>query len=273
MNIQEYISSGILEAYVLGELPPAEAAEVEQLARDHQEIREEISRVELTLEKMAFATAVEPDANVKRNLFDTIEEEAAPTDKKVIPMPAPSYGPASYMKYVAAASILVAMVCAVLAYSYWSRWKAVQTELSTLIARNQQIAEDYNNVNQKLDALEQNYNIINDAAYQRVALKGTENAPDARAYIYWDPSSENVYLSIRQLKALSQEKQYQLWAIIDGKPVDAGVFDGDTKGLLKMKNIASASAFAVTIEPKGGSANPSLETMQMMGAVEAGSPG
>ena len=75
-------------------------------------------------------------------------------------------------------------------------------------------------------------------------------------------------LSVQDLKELAQENQYQLWAIIDGKPVDAGVFDNNFTGLLKMKDIgAGAATFAVTIEPRGGRQTPTLETMQVAGNV------
>ena len=80
-----------------------------------------------------------------------------------------------------------------------------------------------------------------------------------------------MFLSVQNLKDLTEENQYQLWAIIDGAPVDAGVFNPGESNLLKMKNITSgAAAFAVTIEPKGGSENPSLETMQVVGEVAQG---
>lgn len=73
------------------------------------------------------------------------------------------------------------------------------------------------------------------------------------------------------MKALAHENQYQPCAIIDGKPVDAGVFDGNIAGLLKMKNVGKgASTFAVTVEPRGGKSSPSLETMQVLGNVTKG---
>jgi len=46
-----------------------------------------------------------------------------------------------------------------------------------------------------------------------------------------------------------------------------GVFDFDVEGLIKMKNIQNAAMFAVTIEPKGGSVNPTLDLMQVAGEV------
>ena len=122
-------------------------------------------------------------------------------------------------------------------------------------------------VNQRLGALQQSLSIMNDRGYARVELQATENAPGALATVYHNPETSKVFLSIQQLSQLSREQQYQLWAIIDGKPVDAGVFDLSEDALLiPMKPIGSGVAtFAVTIEPAGGSESPSLETMQVIG--------
>ena len=37
--------------------------------------------------------------------------------------------------------------------------------------------------------------------------------------------SKDVYLLVNHLPKPVPDKQYQLWAIVDGKPVDAGIFD------------------------------------------------
>ncbi len=58
----------------------------------------------------------------------------------------------------------------------------------------------------------------------------------------------------------------QLWAIVEGKPVDAGMIDA-CSGLCKMKNISNASAFAITLEKRGGSPTPNLEQLQVIGNV------
>jgi anti-sigma-K factor RskA len=48
-----------------------------------------------------------------------------------------------------------------------------------------------------------------------------------------------------------------------------GVFDvaGDMTSLLKMKTTGKASAFAVTLEPRGGSKNPTMEQMYVIGQI------
>jgi hypothetical protein len=61
-----------------------------------------------------------------------------------------------------------------------------------------------------------------------------------------------VYLSSVKLPVAPEGKQYQLWAIVDGKPVDAGLLD-NPETFEKMKSLGNAQAFAISLEAKGGS--------------------
>ena len=45
MNSKEYIESGILELYVFGKLTDDEIAEVNQMATQHPEVKEEITAI------------------------------------------------------------------------------------------------------------------------------------------------------------------------------------------------------------------------------------
>lgn len=268
MNIEEYISSGILEAYVMDQLTSAERTEVESAATDYPEIREELEKIELSMEKLAFATAIKPPSDIKDKLMAQIETK--PDAKKEVPVvemkPEGSFG---MLRFAAAASVIVALGSAVMAFNYWNKWQSAEDRLASLIAQNEQFAENYNQVNQQLDDIQNAVAIMNNTAYKRVVMSGTDNSPESQATVYWNEATADVYLSIQNLKELSQDQQYQLWAIIDGKPVDAGVFDPNGSNfLVQMKNIGpNAAAFAVTIEPRGGSENPSLETMQVVGNV------
>jgi len=58
--------------------------------------------------------------------------------------------------------------------------------------------------------------------------------------------------------------------LVNGKPVDLGVFDAKAepkKLLVAMKEIGTAQAFAVTLEKRGGSINPTMEKLVAMGGV------
>ena len=261
MNIEEYISTGILEAYALGELNTAERIEIEKALAQYPALRDELNRIEQTQEKLLMDSAIAPHANVKESLMGKVKDQPK---AKVVTLVNDN---SSVWKYSLAASVVFGLLASGLTYNYYSKWRQSEQNLSDIIAQNQRMAQEYNHVNQRLDQLETDVRVINNPAFKRTVMSGTANAPQALASVYWNESTKETYLSIQNMKALAQENQYQLWAIVDGKPVDMGVFDSVYGGLLKMKTITGPVAFAVTIESRGGKPSPSLETMQVMGKV------
>ena len=268
MNVEAYISSGILEAYALGELTEQERLEVEKNLAQYPVLKKELALIEEAQERLLMRAGIQPRASVKADLFAAIDATKPAARVVDLKKPDPSL---SFWRMAAAASIALALITSYLAFNYWNKWKNTENSLTELIAQNQRIAQDYNTVNERLDNIEKDLKITNNPAFNRVVMKGTPNAPSSLASVYWNESTKEVYLSIQDMKQLTQENQYQLWAIIDGKPVDAGVFDGNFSGLLKMKDIQrGAATFAVTVEPRGGKTSPTLETMQVVGNVVKG---
>ena len=246
---------------MLGDVTTEERLEVERRLILEPELRKELKKVEETLEGFAMRAAIAPRQGIKEKILASVER----TEIKVVPI-----APAQFAiwKYAAAASIAIALLASYLAYSYRARWIESQTALNELTAQNQQIAKDYNVVNQKLDKIQGDLSIIESTAFKKVVMTGTGNDPNALASVYWNESTQEVYLSIQNLKEISKENQFQLWASVNGKMVDVGVFDKNFTGLLKMKKVAGAAAFAVTIEVRGGTENPTLNTIQVIGALD-----
>src|SRR5690349_2517498 len=124
-----------------------------------------------------------------------------------------------------------------------------------------------------MDARMKQLEMVNDPNVAVVNLKGTEKAPKSSASVYWDSTSSNVYLVVKNMPKLANDKQYQLWSIINGQdgqlqPTSLGLFDvgDDGKIILKMETGAKkADAFAITIEKRGNSGGPTLEELQAMG--------
>jgi len=268
VNVEEYISSGILEAYVQGELSEQERAEVETNLSKYPQLRKELDAIEAIQESLLQKAAIQPRAAVKDALFSKIDGTIPKS--RVVPFSQPDKSISGW-KFAAAASLAIALISSYLAYDYWNKWKKTEESLTTLVAQNQRVADDYNRVNNRLDQIEKDLNVLDNPNFKRVVMKGTPNAPGSVAAVYWNESTKEVYLSVLDMKQLTAESQYQLWAIIDGKPVDAGVFDHNFTGLLKMKNISrGAKTFAVTIETRGGKETPSLKAMQVAGDVDKG---
>ncbi len=252
---------------MLGELSKEERISVEQNLVTYPELKAALDRVEEAQELFLMRTAIKPRPDLRTKVLEAVKVNGE-LPKIVSFYPSPSV---TFWKFAAAASIAIAFISSYLAYSYHTNWKQSQSELSGLIAQNQRIAQDYNQVNQRLDNMENELKLMDNPSFQRVVMKGTANAPESLASVYWNESSSEVYLKIRSMKELSRGNQYQLWAIIDGKPVDVGVFDANLVGVVKMKGIPKgAVTFAVTIEPRGGKSSPTLETMQVAGQVVKG---
>ena len=75
-------------------------------------------------------------------------------------------------------------------------------------------------------------------------------------------------MMINNLPKPATDQQYQLWALLNNQTIDLGVFEvSEEKLLVRMKNVQEAQAFAITLEPKGGSPNPTLDKMYVVGKL------
>lgn len=265
MNINDYISSGILELYVSGDLSESERKEVEAQAALHPEIREELNAIEIAMEKYAMMHAVEPSKHVLQSILAEVENtQVKTTSPKVVQMKPKSTG--NILRSLAyAASILLFISVAVNVY-YFNKYKTVSGELADIREDNTFMAGEFETLKVNYQTLQSDLNIIKNPAYIAVTMKGQPISPSAASMVYWDKTTGQVYVYASKLPAPEAGKQYQLWALKDGKPIDAGVFDinGD---LQQMKRITEADAFAVTLEPVGGSETPTLEQLYVVGGV------
>jgi anti-sigma-K factor RskA len=230
----------------------------------YPQLKEELRQIESAQEKLIAELSVEPGSSVKELILSSVEKGRRETPVVTITRQS------SLWKYSLAASIALTLVSSVLAFRYYYKWKKADTNLTELLVQNQRIASEYNIVNQRLDKIESDLKVTTSPSFKRTIMNGTDNSPESLAFVYWNSSTQDVYLSIEKMRELTLNNQYQLWAIVDGKPVDAGVFDSSFSGLLRMKNISGATAFAVTVEKRGGSESPTLETMQVVGNVVKG---
>ena len=296
-NFQDYIESGILELYALGELPAAEQAAVEAQAASHPEVRAELAQVQAALGFYAEAHAVAPPAGMRERVLSHVTAQlaapaarpgtalradvdalltapvaAAPRAGEAVIRPmtsAPVVTPSSRSNWAVAASValLLSLGANLLLYSNWKNANAQVVALENNQAR---FANTSQVVEKKLGDLRQENQVLRNDEFHAVALAGTKAAPAAKARVFFNAATHNVYVDVRSLPALPAGKQYQLWALDHGKPIDAGVLTAATatgEGLQRMKDIASAQTFAMTVEPTGGSAGPTLSTMTVVGNI------
>jgi anti-sigma-K factor RskA len=267
LNIEEIISSGLLELYAIGMTSPGETVLVENALKDHPEVRQELNKIEMSLESFARVNSMEPSPSVKGKILAQVSQAEKIDVTGIIggnsrPAPQPAeknlYRIPSYFKYAAAASLILLIGSLVLDYSYYNKYQQANEQL--------QAAQNKIDQNQQANlAMKNELNVMSDKNAIPIVLNGTRQAPDALAKIYWMKNTGEVYVDPTNLPAAPEGKQYQLWAIIDGKPVDGGMIT--TKNgiyhIQKMKSFGHADAFAITLEKAGGNPTPQGEMFVM----------
>lgn len=257
---QSYISSGILELYVSGGLSEQEIAEVERMAQTYPEVQSEISAIEESIAKVALGFSRKPKRDLLAGVMDMIEEEE---DAAIIPLVNENKDTKAktnfrWLAIAAAIALLISLAFNILQLQ---QIKENQLQIASLTQINEVFAEQNQRTSEKLE-------ILSSPLYKRIDMKGQASSPNSLASVYYSASKKEIYLNTGNLSLTDKEKQFQLWAIIDGVPVDAGVFDPVEGNLTRLKSLSgNIQAFAVTLEPRGGSKNPTLDLMYVMGAV------
>jgi anti-sigma-K factor RskA len=277
VNIQEYISSGIVESYVLGLADEAERVQFEQMCTQHTEVRAARDAFELSLEQHTMAAAVAPPARVRDAVLQKLAavEPDANAGKMAAPVvqlrPVKRGAVPMAMRYVAAASIVMLLGSVGLNVYYFNKYQDFSKRYDQLIAQQTELAKNNEALQTKLGNYESTVRALNSPYMAQIKMEGStvpaSPAPDGKATILWDTRTKDVYLMVGNLPQPQAGMQYQLWAIVDNQPVDAGMLDMD-KGhmMVKMKNIPRAQLFAITLEQQGGSPTPKGK-MYVMGKV------
>ncbi len=258
MTKEEFISSGLLELYAMGVASPEETQIVEENLSQFPELKEELKEIEISLENYALSQSVPPDSSVKEKLFNQlfssdenkeINEAPVVSINKKYPIPL-------FYKSIAAAVFILLIGSMILNYSYFNKYHKAQNALD--VAQQQLQEKEKSN-----EAMSHDLDVVTNKYAMPVVLNGTPHAPDALAKIFWMKNTGQVYIDPTNLPKVPAGKQYQLWGIVDGKPVSGGMIE-TSKGIYhiqKMKSFGKVDAFAITLEKTGGSPTPTMDQM------------
>lgn len=283
MNTQDYIASGILEKYMLGQASLQEQKEVECLSSIYPEIKKALSELEMDLAYTAMAFSEQAPEGVKGELLKAIQDipqddadqtsedisgldektDSSGNEKKVVLYQSKLKG----QRWMTAASIAVSVI--ILAGAFWfnDRMERQYEDQLGEVERQRNIL--YDQLVQTQTRSEQQIEALAKAQTIKVKLNPVAEDSSQDAVVFWDQLTQNVYLNPAGLATPPSGKQYQLWALIDGNPVDLGVFDWTNQdAVLAMNPIKDADAFAITLEPEGGRPSPSLDQLQVLGELQ-----
>ncbi len=267
------MESGILELYVLGQLNALEQAEVEAMAAKHPEIKQELEAIEIAMEQYAQQHAVTPNQDIESKILAQISSAPIQEDPPIIPLNyAPYESKIKTLRIALAACAALLVVSGIALYNTHNKLGNAKEQIAILSVEKEQYTTTVNYMKQSNADLQKIADMVDNPAWKIVQLAGTKMDPKAKMVVYWDTSKQDVIVdqSKMQLPVNDTEHQYQLWALVNGKPVDLGVFDvkaDSSKILINMKAIAGAQTFAVTLEKRGGSPTPTMAQLIVAGNV------
>ncbi|MBB1284955.1 anti-sigma factor [Flavisolibacter sp. BT320] len=279
MDISCIISSGELELYVIGLLPEEDATKMEQLIVLFPELKAEADRISETLEAMAMQTTLAPRPTAKEKIFERLSSlqhtpENKATEAPVRPLAATStedsQTPVIPLKkrnqnYLMVASVAGLLLSIATIFFLVSENRNKQNDIASLEQRIRTADQNNFTLQQQQLAYEQMLRLIQDENVAAITLQPVPGKPVASAKVFWNQQSNEVFVMNVSLPQVPAGKQYQLWAIVNGQPVNAGLLAEGNNQPQKMASFERADAFAITLENKGGSAVPTLDQMYVMG--------
>ena len=273
MNTEDFISSGIMEAYVMGATTDAESQQVLDMAARYPEIKAELEAIENAMNAYALKHSIEPPSYLKEKVLAKITGEHKESgdssnhkEFKIGPQSGNKNTPKRYGNIFAIAASLALLVSLPLNIYLYSKVSSNESKISAMNVAQKQLSKAMLDSAAAYQGIRNELYVLTDPMFKMVKLSGQKATPDAKAMVCWCPDSKELYFSSQKLPSTPKGMQYELWAIVDGKPVNAGMVNMDTIGMQKMKLIANATAFAVTLEKEGGSDMPHGD-MVVMGAI------
>ena len=281
MDLENYISSGVLENYVLGLLSEKENREVLAMMESHLEVAKYVRSLEDSLETYGRLHAVPPPIELKSVIMEQIRaQKSARFDVENNQLLHSSQDKGltlqkqnerlRFWRKLAIAGIIILMA-SLGGNIYFSIQKhQAQKIAEDLASQNKLLIMENKQVHQRLVKEIRKTDLLANPDIRPVVMNGVKQHPAFKVTVYWNSSDRTVYLGESDLPEIPADKIYQLWAIVDGKPVDLGIFSPGNKNLpLEMKKIGAGNvqAFAITLEKEGGNPTPTMDQMYVMGAT------
>lgn len=248
MSKEQFLNTGLLEQFALGLTDPDESAIVEQHLEQFPELRDELYAMQHALENYAKQYSITPSHEVRGKIMEEIDGGA---QSSRVNNSTSQLVRSKWLSYAA-------LIALTLGYIYQSNQhknaqqdlRVAQAELSSCERQNQSLEE-----NNKV------YAFFSDTETQPLTLAGTDLSPDSEAIVYWNEEKEQAFFFASALPEPAADKQYQIWADVEGEMISIGLLDYQTQDLQKIAYIANAESLNITLEPLGGSASPTVSNL------------
>ncbi len=224
------------DAYALGALPEQERRELEEYLAAHPERQAEIDELGNVASLLALSPQEqEPPPELRRSIMDVVEAEA-------------QRPPARTRSWLAGVRELLSVKNLALA--------AAALLVIGLFSWNMLLQDQVQDLQGQVASLQESQET------RMVALAGTGAAQQAQVEVILIKDQKAV-LTAEDMPSVPENKTYQIWVIEGDVPQPSGLFkpDGGTVAAVVEKPLDEDDVIAITIEPDGGSQQPTTNPM------------
>ena len=292
------IEEELFPFYALGALTDEEKAEVEAYVASDPAAKARLDALQKAADFLPLTTEpAPPSPTVKANLMARVQADsrAASATKPVVKRPStpqPTWWERLRQSFalpaLAGTAALAAILLFIWAISLNQRLNQLQdqvanleNETSTLQTELDSLQGDNEQLRVRNEALQRQLEAQNDvlAAYQQpgtntIAIGDVSGEhPLAHATLTVAPDASSATFIAANLPRLDADQTYQLWLIQGEQPISAGLFNVDENGRIVHQIegalVVSFDAVGVSIEPPGGSEQPTPDQIILLGAASS----
>ena len=177
----------------------------------------------------------------------------------------------------AAAAAAIAVGLGVYAWSLRSQLSSVQEVAAKATLQADRLRAELVSLRQQSAQMTHTLGILGAPDVLRVELKGQGDLAASSVQVYWSSTRGLVFMNATNLPAIDRDRVFELWTVPPGAgaaPLPAGLFRVDQAGLVTIVSpppaaVPAADAFAITVEPTAGSAQPTSPII-LVGKVRKG---
>jgi hypothetical protein len=258
-ELEAIISSGLLENFILGTASPEEEAYIIELKAKYPEIAGELLKLELTIEQVVQKQAVKVPTELAESILQkTIGEVPlnSSTGNSI-----PKTKNTTYFQSLSLVLGLLSIITIAYALYVNKSSSGLKSELESTQISLAALDDDCTDIARTLV-------ILTDPRTEKITLASTKEDLNTSAFVWYNEDLDQVILNGKNLPEINENLSFQLWAIINGVPSDMGVIEwNDESKIIKVNFKGKPQAFAITIEPLGGSENPTLDQLIVIGEL------
>jgi len=265
MNKDQFLASGLLEQYALGITSEEESALVEQYLSAFPEVRAEYTSMRKALDQYAKQYAIQPPEVLRNRVIEAVDYQHARSQDNNEPVPSGSNGRFSRSGWSRFLVYTAILLMGAGLFLLDRKADGLQQALSSQTVLLEACQEEKEN----LESSNTMFAFLKHDQTQQVSIEGTPLSPEMRLIAYWNEATSKAYLNPVNLPAPPQGKQYQIWADVDGEMISVGLLNPELPldQLATISFIEKAESLNLTLEPEGGSEEPTVSLLMANGII------